>query len=132
MGYQQLADAVLVLHALVVAFVVGGLVAIVAGNFLGWRWVNSRWFRLLHLLAIAIVAAQSWLGVACPLTWLETQLRLRAQQSTYGASFIEHWLQALLYYQAPGWAFIAAYTLFGLAVAACWWIFPPRPKRQRP
>ncbi|HWA13246.1 MAG TPA: DUF2784 domain-containing protein [Burkholderiales bacterium] len=131
MPYQQLADAVLALHALVVAFIVGGLVAIIAGNFLGWRWVNFGWFRRLHLLAIAIVAAQSWLGVACPLTWLEAQLRIRAQQSPYGASFVEHWLQELLYYQAPAWAFVTAYTLFGIAVAACWWIFSPRRNRQR-
>ena len=39
--YQVLADAVLVLHFAVVAFVVGGLVLVVVGNLCHWRWVNA-------------------------------------------------------------------------------------------
>jgi polyferredoxin len=126
-----LADAILVLHVLVVVFVVGGLVFIVAGNVAGWAWVNALWFRVAHLAAIGIVAAQAWLGVLCPLTTLEMWLRGQAQQPTYRESFIEHWLSRLLYYDAPAWAFVAAYTLFGLAVLATWWRWPPnRPSRS--
>lgn len=125
MPYRLLADAVLVLHAGFVAFVVLGLVAIVAGNLRQWRWVNRRAFRLAHLAAIALVIAQSWLGVRCPLTGLESWLRARAGEAGYASGFIQHWLRALLFFDAPVWAFTAAYTLFGLAVAACWWYFPP-------
>ena len=75
---QPLADIVLVLHFAVVLFVVGGLVLILAGNLIGWRWVNSRWFRLLHLAAIAIVVAEAWLGITCPLTTLEIWLRAQS------------------------------------------------------
>jgi len=64
MLYQLLADMVLVLHVAIVAFVVIGLVLIVAGNLRGWRWVNALWFRLAHLAAIAIVVAESWIGMA--------------------------------------------------------------------
>ena len=46
MPYQFLADAVLALHFGVVVFVVGGLVTVLAGNWLGWRWVNGWWFRM--------------------------------------------------------------------------------------
>ena len=53
--YQILADAVLLLHLGVVLFVVGGLVLILLGNWLAWRWVNMLWFRLAHLGAIAFV-----------------------------------------------------------------------------
>jgi hypothetical protein len=35
-------------------------------------------------------------------------------------------LQAILFWQAPAWVFTVAYTVFGLAVAAAWWFFPPR------
>jgi len=131
--YALLADLVLGLHALVVLFVVGGLAAIVAGNLRGWAWVNQLWFRLLHLAAIGYVAAQAWLGVDCPLTTLEMALRERAGLVTHGASFIGHWLQRLLYYDAPPWAFTLAYSLFALAVAATWWRYPPRrgPRRGR-
>lgn len=131
MPYQLLADAVLGLHAAIVAFVVGGLLVILAGNFLHWHWVNNPWFRGLHLAAIAIVALQAWLGVACPLTTLEIQLRVKAHQATYSASFVEDWLQRLIYFQAPAWVFVTAYTLFGLAVLACWWRFPPRRRHRK-
>lgn len=129
MPYQLLADAVLAIHFAIVLFVIGGLVAIVGGNVYGWRFVNGWLFRAAHLGAIAVVVAQAWLGVVCPLTTLESWLREQAGQAAYETSFIEHWLTRLLFYQAPAWVFTAAYTLFGLAVAAAWWRFPPRTGR---
>jgi polyferredoxin len=132
--YQTLADAVLLLHTAVVLFVVGGLVLVVLGNLRGWQWVNRLWFRLLHLGAIGTVVAQAWWGVTCPLTTLESWLRAQAGGAGYQAGFIEHWLQRLLFYEAPGWVFTLAYSLFGLLVLASWWIFPPRwgQRPQRP
>jgi hypothetical protein len=116
---------------LVVLFVVGGLAVIVAGNLRGWSWVNWLGFRLLHLGAIGYVAAQAWLGVDCPLTTLEMALRARAGLATYGASFVGHWLQRLLYYDAPPWVFTLVYSLFVLAVTATWWRYPPRRRPRR-
>lgn len=130
MPYRLLADVVLVLHAAFVAFVVLGLAAIVAGNVRCWCWVNDLRFRLGHLAAIAVVVAQSWLDVLCPLTGLEVWLRARAGEDAYAGGFIQHWLGTLLYHDAPPWVFTAAYTLFGLAVAACWRYFPPRSRRD--
>ncbi len=128
--YQTLADAVLTLHVGIVVFVIGGLVLIVIGNLRSWRWVNGIAFRLAHLAAIAVVAAEAWLGVTCPLTTLEMWLRTKARVATYDGSFIEHWLRRILYYDAPPWAFTLAYSLFALAVAAAWWRFPPRFGRR--
>ena len=125
MPYQLLADIVLVTHFAVVLFVIGGLAAIVAGNLCGWPFVNAWWFRVAHLAAMGVVVAQAWLGIVCPLTTLESWLRVRAGEAAYETSFIEHWLTRLLFYEAPAWAFIAAYTLFSLAVVMAWWRFPP-------
>ena len=130
--YQFLAGVVLVLHFGIVVFVVGGLVVILAGNALRWRWVNAFWFRLAHLVAIAVVVVQSWLGEVCPLTTLESWLRVQAGSTGYGKSFIEHWVQRLLYYEAPFWVFVLAYTLFALLVLGCWWYFPPRRESHGP
>lgn len=129
-AYQLLADAVLALHVAIVVFVVVGLVLIIAGNLRDWPWVNSAWFRVAHALAIAIVVAEAWFGFVCPLTTLEMWLRAKAQATTYTGSFIEHWLQRILYYDAPGWVFTLAYSLFGLAVLATWWLFPPEFRRR--
>ncbi|MDM7482975.1 MAG: DUF2784 domain-containing protein [Halomonas sp.] len=125
-----LADAVLLLHVLFVAFVVLGLLAIYLGGLLGWHWVRHRWFRLVHLGAIGYVVVQAWLGAVCPLTTLEMALRAEAGSATYAGSFIQHWLQRLLYYTAPEWVFVAVYTLFGSLVLASWWVVRP-VARQR-
>ena len=124
--YQLLADAVLVLHLGVVVFIVAGLVLVLVGNARGWQWVNGRGFRLAHLGAIVYVAAQAWLGRLCPLTTLEQWLRRQAGSAAYEGSFVEHWVQRMLYYDAPPWVFTVAYTAFGLLVLVAWRRFPPR------
>lgn len=127
-AYQIAADAVLLLHALFVVFVVLGLGLILAGGALGWAWVRVRWFRLAHLAAIGVVVLQSWLGAICPLTTLEMALRERAGQSTYPGSFIAHWVESALYYQAPAWVFVVCYTVFGGLVLGAWFWVRPRPR----
>ncbi len=129
--YQLLADVILTLHFAVAAFVVLGLAFIIIGNLGNWRWVNAYWFRLAHLSAIAVVVAEAWLGVICPLTSVEMWLRAKAGATTYSSSFIEHWIQRVLYYEAPSWVFVLGYSLFGLLVVATWLYFPPISARRR-
>jgi len=124
--WRLLADAVLLLHLGVVLFVVGGLLAVLAGRVRGWGWVRQRGFRLAHLAAIGVVVLQSWLGQQCPLTTLESWLRVQAGAAGYAEGFIQHWVTQVLFYQAPGWVFGLAYTAFGAAVAWAWWWCPPR------
>jgi hypothetical protein len=128
--YQLLADAVLLLHFGVVVFVIGGLVVVVVGNWRGWPWVHGLWFRLAHLAAITVVVAQSWFGRLCPLTTLESWLRVQAGSPTYAKSFIEHWVQRIIFYEVPIWVFTAAYTAFGILVVVSWWYFPPRRSKH--
>jgi hypothetical protein len=124
--YRVLADLILLLHSSFVVFVIVGLVFVLMGGLRGWRWVRNPWFRWAHLLAIGIVVAQAWLGVLCPLTTLEMALRERAGDAVYPGSFIAHWLEALLYYEAPAWVFTACYTVFGFLVVASWYVIRPR------
>ena len=124
--YQILADGMLLLHVLFVVFVVAGQLVIVVGGYRGWSWIRNWWFRVFHLGAIAIVVVQSWIGLICPLTTLEMRLREQAGQGHYEGSFIQFWLERLLYYEAPAWVFIAVYTVFGLFVVMTWVRFPPQ------
>ena len=124
--YTFAADLILLLHVFFVAFVVVGLVLILAGKWQGWYWVHNPWFRTAHLAAIGVVVLQSWLGMICPLTILEMALRERGGGATYTGSFIAHWLEALLYYQAPPWVFALCYTLFGAIVVVSWFWVRPR------
>lgn len=125
--YLIAADAILFTHALFVCFVVLGLMLIFIGKWRGWNWVTFFWFRIAHLLAIAVVVLQSWLGLICPLTIWEMDLRAMAGEAAYAGSFIAHWIERLLYYRAPDWVFVLLYTCFGALVVASWiWIRPRR------
>jgi hypothetical protein len=127
--FESFADLVLILHFSIVVFVVAGLILIVAGNMLGWRWVNLLWYRASHLAAICYVAAESWMGITCPLTTLESWLRTRAGEAPYDRGFIEYWLQRAIFFDAPAWVFTLAYTLFGVLVVLVWWYYPPERKK---
>ena len=126
MPWRLLADGVLVLHGLYVAFVVFGFLLILIGIWQHWAWIRQPLFRYAHLAAIGIVVVQTWLGVECPLTTLESWLRTRAGEAAYTQSFIQDWLYALLFYQAPNWVFGLVYSVFGTLVALAWWLAPPR------
>jgi hypothetical protein len=124
--YSLVADAILVTHVLFVAFVVLSLILIFVGKSLSWLWVRNPWFRVTHLLGIGVVVLQAWFGVLCPLTIWEMDLRSKAGETIYESSFITHWLNELLYYQAPSWVFVVYYTVFGGLVLASWFLVRPR------
>ena len=120
----MVADVLVAVHLCLVAFIVGGLVLVWAGAPLNWRWIRNPWFRYLHLGAIAFVALEGVLGVACPLTVWEDMLRGGARPE----SFVARWVHRLLFYRAPEWVFTAAYVLWTLATLATLRFVPPRRK----
>ena len=82
-----LADAVLVLHALFLMWVVFGAVAV-------WRW---PWLAVLHLPAVAWGLWIETSGGVCPLTPLENSLRAAAGEIGYSGGFIEHYVGGVIY-----------------------------------
>lgn len=123
----RLADAVLIAHALLAAFIVCGLLAIWLGALFDWDWVHRRLFRVTHLILIAVVALLSLLGIACPLTTFEDWLR---GGSTQSQGFIQRWVSRLLFYDLPGWFFTVLYVAFGLLVWLTWRWVPPHPRNR--
>jgi len=93
----------------------------------GWQVIRIFLFRLLHLAAILFVLAEALIGVACPLTVLEDELRGRPAET----GFIARLLHRILYYDFPGWVFLTLYLLFALAVAASFVLIPPVRVRDR-
>jgi hypothetical protein len=126
--YLLAADVILFAHLLFVVFVVVGLVLILLGKPLDWTWVRNWWFRIAHLVAIIVVVLQAWLGAICPLTTLEMYLREQAGDAVYAGTFISHWLESILYYQAPMWVFTVCYTVFGALVVLSWFWVPPQKR----
>jgi len=130
--YLFQADLILATHALFVAFVVLGLVAVLLGKYGHWGWVRNLWFRLVHLAVIGIVIAESWLGLVCPLTEWESRSREAAGGETYSSSFIQHWLHKILFYDFDPWVFTVAYTVFGILMLVAWLLVPPEHPRNKP
>ena len=121
------ADLILIIHFLFVSFVVCGLALIWIGAAASWHWVRNWWFRIAHLGAIFLVAAEALLGMVCPLTVWEDALRGAPTET----SFVARWLHRVLFYSFPEWVFTVAYVLFALAVAATFWMVPLQRRRNR-
>jgi len=126
----MLADAILVVHFLFIAFVIGGQGCILVGAFRRWTWIRRRGFRVAHLVAIAVVAVQSWVGMVCPLTLWESACRRTAGETTYTGTFVRYWVSKFVYFDAPQWVFTTAYTLFGSVVLGSWFIVKPEKRKQ--
>lgn len=127
-----LANAILLLHVGIVAFVVLGEVLFLLGARRGWRWVRNFALRSSHLALMVFIALQAWLGALCPLTSWEQAFRRRAGQDGYAESFIEHWLSRLIFFEAPWWLFVTVYSAFALLVLLTWHRVPPRRFRGAP
>lgn len=122
----MLADAIVIIHLLIILFVVGGVPLIYMGAALRWSWVRSWHWRALHLGAIVFIAAEPLFGIACPLTvWEGT---LRGRQTAGG--FIERWIDRIIFYDAPTWVFTVAYVVFAALVLATWLAVPPTRRKR--
>lgn len=84
---RLLADAVVLLHLLFIAFALAG------GALVLWR-PRIAW---LHLPAVAWAAYVEFSATICPLTPLENALRRSAGEAGYSGGFIDHYLTALIY-----------------------------------
>jgi hypothetical protein len=129
-GYRMLADAVVIVHAAYVAFVVLGLVAILAGAALRWNWTRNFKFRIVHLAAIALVCVESLTGAMCPLTTLEDSLRARSGGAEYPGEFLGYWAHRLIFYDFPPATFTPFYLAFAALVALTFVLLPPRRPAQ--
>jgi hypothetical protein len=87
MLFKALADLVVLIHLLFIAFAVFGAALAVR-----WRWVP--W---IHLPAAAWAAAIEFMGWYCPLTPLENWLRRAGGEVGYSQGFIERYIIPIMY-----------------------------------
>jgi hypothetical protein len=116
-----LADAVVLVHGLFIAFVV-------AGAALLWRWPRLVW---LHLPAVLWGAYAEFSGAICPLTPLENRLRALAGEAGYAQGFVEHYLLPLIYPQALTHEIQLVLGIAVVAVNALLYALWLRPRRRR-
>lgn len=126
--YLLTADAILVLHGLIVLFNVVVLPLIWVGHFRRWKFVRNFSFRVTHLLLIGFVVAETVLGAICPLTTWEDALRAEAGVDPhYQSGFLAYWLHRLIFYDLAEGYFLATYGLFFALVVFTWIWVRPRP-----
>jgi hypothetical protein len=120
---ETLALAVLAAHLAIILFNLFGLVAVPVGAVCGWRFVHVRWWRVLHLASLGLVALQAALGRACILTlW---QARLEGARTP--APLLMRWVEGLIFWPLPLWVFSALYVLVFLYALLLFRLVPPRP-----
>jgi Protein of Unknown function (DUF2784) len=113
---------ILAAHSAVILFNLFGLIAVPIGAACGWRFVHIRWWRILHLASLGVVALQAAFGRACVLTLLQARLAGIAAP----VPLIMGWVDRLIYWPLPLWVFAVLYLLvFGYALAL-FWLVPPR------
>lgn len=103
MRYGVLADVVVLVH-------LGFLAFLVCGGFLAWRWPRLLWLHLPVVLWAVVVVA---FNVPCPLTMAENRLRQLAGERGYSGSFIDHYLNQVIY---PGHLLVPIRLLITIAV----------------
>jgi hypothetical protein len=110
-----LGNLILVVHFVIIAFNVTGLIVIPLGAALRWRIVRIAWLRLTHLGLLAVVAGQALAGRACILTIWQNEL---TGNRTAPEPMIMHWVNRAIYWNLPIWAFAVLYSAVFLYVVA--------------
>ncbi|MGH8124719.1 MAG: DUF2784 family protein [Rhodanobacteraceae bacterium] len=118
--------SILVLHFAIIAFNVAGCALIPIGAWRHWGWVRAFWWRLAHLLSLAVVALQALLGRACFLRIWQGKVA----GSPHAQPLIADWINRLVYLPLPLWIFAIAYVVVFAYVIALWIFVPPQtPER---
>jgi hypothetical protein len=123
---SELAALVLALHLAVILFNVFGLIAIPLGAWRGWLFVRVLCWRALHVGVLGIVALQALFGRACFLSLWQDALAGAAASS---APLIERWVNRVIFWPLPIWAFAALYAIVFVYTLVLWWLVPPRQAR---
>jgi hypothetical protein len=124
--YGFLADLIVGVHVAYVGYVVVGLLLIVIGWVLGWKWVRNFWFRISHLLMMLAVVYEEIMNIRCPLSVWEENCRALAGQPVTGETFMGRILHAVLFYDAPSWVFTLGYFSVGALIVATFLFCRPR------
>ena len=120
----MIADALLVVHFCLAAFIALGFFIIPIGYIFHWNWIKSRNIRLLHLFLMGFITAETIVGLTCPLTILENMFR----DVDYTSSFMSYWMAQILYWDLHSEVFVLLYSLCLGWVLILWKVCPPIQK----
>lgn len=123
----MLADLIMLFHLALASCITAGLVFIPVGCKLGWNWTKNRRLRLIHLIFIGVITAETFVGLTCPLTTLEYALR----NVELSESFVSYWVGEVLYWNLPSQIFTVIYSASLVWALLLWKRCPPNTKIHR-
>ncbi len=126
MLFEIAADITALAHLTFILFVIFG--AALVHRSLGRR---RRVWMALHLASMAYGVMIEVFYWYCPLTVIEQFLRRKAGRGEYNDAFIAHYVNKLVYLDAPQWSLVlaAAIVLVGnLGIYFYWWRRAGRPR----
>jgi hypothetical protein len=130
--YLLLADGILLTHFALVIFVVFGFIFIWIGHFAKWKSAKNAKFRICHVFIMGVVFCKSLLGIVCPLTEWENDLRIKGGEGRiYETGFVQEWIQKIMFYEFSEGTFMVLYLLFFALILMTFWAIPPNFKKKR-
>jgi hypothetical protein len=123
----MLAELILAFHVLIIAFNLFGLVVVPLGAWRGWNFVHLPAWRLLHIASLGVTALQAALGRACFLTYWQA---MASDDSRIPEPIIMKWVNSMIFWPLPTWAFVLIYLFTFAFTVALLWIAPLRWKRR--
>ena len=119
MLYRVLADLIVAVHVAYVGFVVFGQLAIWIGLALRRPFARNAWFRWIHLALMSVVGLEAVLGLTCPLTRWEADLRRLGGQEVEG-DFVGRLLHNLIFVDLPSNVITGLHITFMSSWARRW------------
>ena len=121
-----IADIVLFFHFCIAVFITFGFVLIPIGYNFNWIWIKNKKLRLLHFGMMIFVTFETILGLSCPLTVLENNLRGINENQL----FLSRWITKVIYWDFPSEFFLIIYCLCLGWAFLIWKKYPPIKKND--
>lgn len=132
--YLYMADAVAVVHLMVLAYVVVGQLLIVIAAPCRWQWARNPWFRASHLGVIAYVVYEQFYSIRCFLSVWEEKLKVLGGVDPFAANetFVGRLVSSLFKFDIPQDHpfFYALYIGMFVVVLQGLVMYPPRMFRR--
>ena len=120
----QIADIILVLHFGIVLFITSLFFLIPVGYKFNWIFTKNIKIRVFHAGLMTFVTIETFLGIACPLTYLENYFL--NENENENKLFLSYWLNKIIYWDLPSYFFLIIYLICLVWTFIMWYKFPPK------
>ncbi len=126
MIYIWLSYLMVLLHSLCVLFIVLSVPVIMAGHLLQWPFVKNFYYRSIHLGMLMVPVVETILGLPCPLTLWENQLRKLGGLEEYSKGCLQYWMEQWFHLAINAQTVDITSLLIGISCVFLCFLVPPK------